>query len=112
MMNFIYERWHHLLTSFNQLWLSPANLKRYADYIHQSGAPLENCWGLVDKTVCRTGKRQWQLYNGHKQVHDIQFQMIVCPYGMMANLYRPIEGHQHYSFMLAKCMPDQKFYIN
>ena len=79
---------------------------------HQSGAPLENCWGLVDKTVCRTGKRQWQLYNGHKQVHDIQFQMIVCPNGMMANLYRPIEGHQHYSFMLAKCMPDQKFYIN
>ena len=27
-MNFIYERWHHLLTSFNRPWLSPANLKR------------------------------------------------------------------------------------
>ena len=32
-MNFIYERWHHLLTSFNQPWLSPANLKRHANCI-------------------------------------------------------------------------------
>ena len=30
-MSFIYERWHHLLTSFTRPWLSPANLKRYAD---------------------------------------------------------------------------------
>ena len=41
-MNFIYERWHHLLTSINQPWLCLANLKRYANYIPQSGAPLEN----------------------------------------------------------------------
>ena len=30
-INFIYERWYHLLTSFNQPWLSLANLNRYAD---------------------------------------------------------------------------------
>ena len=67
-MNFIYERWHHLLTSFNQPWLSPTNLKRYADHIHQSGAPLGNCRGFVDGTVrsvCRPGEGQRQLYNGH-----------------------------------------------
>ena len=88
-MNFIYEEWHHLLTSFNQPWLSPANLKRYADYIHQSGAPLENYWGFVDETVhsvCKPGKGQRQLYNGHKRVHGIKFQSIVCLDGIIANL--------------------------
>ena len=75
-MNFIYERWQHFLTSFNQIWLSPANVKRYADYIHQSGAPLENCWGFINGTVhsvCRPREGQRQLYNGHKRVHGIKF---------------------------------------
>ena len=88
-MNFIYERWHHLLTSFHQLWLSPANLKRYANYIHQSGAPLENYWGFVDETVhsvCKPGEGQRQLYNGHKRAHGIKFQSIVYPDGIIANL--------------------------
>ena len=104
-INFIYERSHHLLTSFNQPWLSPANLKRHADYIHQSRAPLENCWGLVDgigRSVCRPGEGQRQLYNGHKRVHGIKFQSIACPDGMIANLCRPIEGRRHDSFMLAR----------
>ena len=76
MMNSIYERWHHLLTSFNQPWLSPANLKRYAHYIHQSGAPLEDCWGFVDGTVCsvcRPEEGQKQLYSGLKRVNGIKF---------------------------------------
>ena len=75
-MNFIYERWHHLLTSFKQLRLSPANLKRYTDYIHQSGAPLENCWGFVNGTVrsvCRPGEGQRQLYNGYNRMYGIKF---------------------------------------
>ena len=104
-MNFIYERWHHLLTSFNQPWLSPANLKRYPDYIRQSGAPLKNCWGFVDGTVrsvCRPEEGQRQLYNGYKRVHSIKFQLIVCPDGMIANLYGPIEGRRHDNFMLAR----------
>ena len=65
-MNFIYVKWHHLLTSFNQPWVTPANMKRYAIYIHQSGARLENCWGFVDGTVrsvFRPGEGQRQLYN-------------------------------------------------
>ena len=75
-MNFIYERWHHLLTSFKQLRLSPANLKRYTDYIHQSEALLENCWGFVNATVrsvCRPGEGQRQLYNGYNRMYGIKF---------------------------------------
>ena len=104
-MNFIYERWHHLLTSINQPWLCLANLKRYANYIPQSGAPLENWWGFVNGTVrsvSRPGEGQRQLYNGHKRVHGIKFQSIVCPDGMIANLYGPTEGRLHDSFILAR----------
>ena len=50
-MNFIYERWNHLVTSFKQPCLPPANLKRYADYIHQIAAPLEYC-GVLWMGLC------------------------------------------------------------
>ena len=50
-MNFIYERWNHLATSFKQPCLPPGNLKRYADYIHQIAAPLENC-GVLWMGLC------------------------------------------------------------
>ena len=51
-MNFIYDRWCHLLFDLNQPWLSRANLERFA--------ALENCWGFVDGTVrliSRPGKK-------------------------------------------------------
>ena len=54
------------------------------------------------RSVCRPGEGQRQLYNGHKRVHGIKFQSIVCPDGMIANLYRPIEGRRHDSLMLAR----------
>ena len=44
-MDIIYNKWSHLLTSFNQNWLSPANLQRYADAVHEAGGPLTTCWG-------------------------------------------------------------------
>ena len=50
-MNFIHERWGHLLNTMNQAWLSPNNLQLFADKIHDAGAPLENCIGFIDGTV-------------------------------------------------------------
>ena len=75
------------LTSFNQLWLSQANLEHYANVIHNKNALLQSCWGFVDGTirpVCRPGENQRVLYNGH-----------------IANLYGPAEGNRHDSGMLA-----------
>ena len=43
MIDWIYNRWHHLLTTYNHNLLSPANLMLYADAVHQSGAALDNC---------------------------------------------------------------------
>ena len=64
-----------------------------------------HCWGFVEGTVrsvCRSGEGQKQLYDGHKRVHGIKFQSIVCPDGMVANLYGAIEGRCHDSFMVAR----------
>ena len=41
------------------------------------------------------------LYNGHKNVHAIKFQSVVAPNGLVANLYRPVEGKRHDSGILA-----------
>ena len=104
-MNLIYANWNRLLTDFNQNWLSPRNLQIFADRIHQSGAPLQNCWGFVDGTVrpvCRPGRGQRQVYNGHKKIHALKFQSVVAPNGLIANLYGPVEGRRHDSAMLAR----------
>ncbi|XP_065656915.1 uncharacterized protein LOC105845632 isoform X2 [Hydra vulgaris] len=103
-MNGIFSNHHHLLKSFNQNWLAPNQLERYALAIHNKGAPLDFCWGFVDGTVrpvCRPGQDQQVLYNGHKRVHSIKFQSVVAPNGLIANLFGPVEGCRHDSSMLA-----------
>ena len=103
MTSMIYDTWHHLLTTFEQTWLDPLNLEMFADAIHDKGAALSNCWGFIDGTVrpiCRPGKRQRLVYNGHKKVHAIKFQSIVAPNGLIANLSGPVEGKRHDSAML------------
>ena len=100
----IFNRFHHLLTDLDQPWLSPQNLKTFADSIHNSGAALENCWGFVDGTVrpiCRPGRNQRVVYNGHKRVHALKFQSVAAPNGLIANLYGPVEGRRHDSAILA-----------
>ena len=49
-LDFLYEQ-HHRLQSWNQPFLSPEVLQSYADAIHNRGAPLDNCFGVVDGTV-------------------------------------------------------------
>lgn len=51
MISLIFARHGHLLTDFNQPWLSPANLVTFADAVYRKGAALENCWGFVDGTM-------------------------------------------------------------
>lgn len=104
-MNFMYDNWRHLLQTFNQEWLSRENLQQFSNVVHNAGSPLDNCWGFVDGTVrrvCRSGRNQRVLYNGHKKVHAIKFQSVAAPNGLVANLFGPIEGRRHDSTMLAR----------
>ena len=84
MITFLYDQSSHKLRDFNQPWLSPENLRRFADAIYAKGASIEFCWGFVDGTVrpiCRPGQHQRALYNGHIGVHAIKFQSVVAPNG-------------------------------
>jgi hypothetical protein len=104
-MNHIYTTWYHLLSTFNQHWLSIENLIKFCDAVHQKSGAMENCFGFVDGTVrpvSRPGKNQRVLYNGHKRVHAIKFQSLAVPNGLVANLYGPVEGKKHDSSMLAE----------
>ena len=79
MMNMVFNLNSDRLANFQQDWLSPVNLRRYADAIHEKGAALSNCWGFVDGTVrpvCRPVQLQRQLYNGHKRIHSLKFQSV------------------------------------
>lgn len=104
MVDYLYNTYETLLHTFNQPWLAPRQLEIFAAAISNKGAPLDHCWGFIDGTVrpvCRPGRNQRVLYNGHKRVHAIKFQSIVAPNGMIANLYGPVEGRRHDSGMLA-----------
>ena len=100
----VYSNYCHKLTDFNQAFLSPANLQRYAKAVRDKGATLDCCWGFVDGTVrpvCRPGQNQRILYNGHKREHSIKFQSVVTANGLIANLYGHMEGRRHDCALLA-----------
>lgn len=103
-LNLIHTNFREKIESFDQPWLSPVKLQEYAEAIHDQGAPLDCCWGFVDGTVrpiCRPGRHQKILYNGHKRIHSIKFQSVVTPNGLIANLYGPMEGCRHDCALLA-----------
>ena len=103
MLNCLYERFGHLFTSFDQPWYSQPNLAMFAAKIHAKGAPLTNCWGFIDGTLRATTRPQeFQrlMYNGHKRVHGFKFQSVTAPNGLIVNLFGPVEGSRHDSYVL------------
>ena len=50
-VDFIYDNHHHRLRRWDQFFLQPNQLNRYAEAVHQQGAPLSNCFGFIDGTV-------------------------------------------------------------
>jgi len=57
-LSLVYEDSHHLLSSFDQAWLSRDCLKYFADKIRAKGAPLNNGWCFIDgMTYSQTFRR-------------------------------------------------------
>ena len=103
LLEFLYTTHHHRLQSWEQPFLTPDSLARYAECIHAHGAPLQNCFGFIDGTIRRIARpkhNQRTMYNGYKRVHAMKFQSVVIPNGMIANLSGPFEGKRHDSTML------------
>ena len=90
-LDFIYTSHRHRLQNWDRNpFLQPYQLHRYADAIHQQGAPLNNCFGFVDGTVrgiARPKYNQRVMYNGYKRVHSIKFQSVVTPNGLIRAIY-------------------------
>ena len=81
-LDFIYTSRRHRLQNWDRNpFLQPDQLHRYADAIHQQGAPLNNCFGFVDGTVragiARPKYNQRVMYNGYKR---IKYKIPKCGY--------------------------------
>ena len=99
------NHWSHLLHFDSDHLLSPANLKRYADAVYETGAPLQGVWGFIDCTIrpmCRPTQHQRQAYNGHKRFHGLKYQAVMLPNGLFGHLFSPIEGRHNDAFALAE----------
>ena len=97
-LDWVYATHGERLTSWNQPFLSRECLESYARTISEKGAPLTICFGFVDETVrqiCRPGKNQQVVYNGHKRVHALKFQAVALCNEIVANLFGPVEGRHH-----------------
>ena len=84
--------------------LDPDQLETYAAAMTSRGLPLDNCFGFIHGTVrptARPGENQRILYNEHKRVHNIKFQSLVLPNGLIGNMYGPV-GELNCPFLLYK----------
>ena len=104
-LDFTFEAHNYRLNSWNKPFLLPRTLEHYAQIIHNRGAPLQDCFGFIDGTLCKsskTQKNQQIVFNGHNRAHGIKFQSVVLPNGIIANLNGPYEGCRHDSTMLCE----------
>ncbi|XP_068680613.1 uncharacterized protein [Montipora foliosa] len=77
-IDYIYDLHGHRTSQWNRDLLNPGALQHYAGAISGKGAPLDNCFGFVDGTVrliSRPNERQRIVYNGHKRVDALKFQV-------------------------------------
>ncbi|KAK8780176.1 hypothetical protein V5799_018485 [Amblyomma americanum] len=93
------EKFSHLLDDVNNhFWLNIDTLERFSQAIHAKGAPLRNCWGFIDDTarpICRPSQEQKIYFRGHKRVHALKYQAIMCPNGIICQLDGSYPGSKH-----------------
>jgi hypothetical protein len=103
----IYKNWDFLLDDFasplQKKHLSTDRLKLFARKIHESGAPLDCCWGFIDCTIraiSRPSKHQQDLYNGYKHMHALKYSAVKSPDGLIYHLHGPFEGRRNDNALL------------
>lgn len=102
-MEFIMPRISPLLF-WDMARLTPATLQVYADSISRC-CPLRSCFGFIDGTIRQSTLMDGcneALFNGHKWMHGIKYQVITAPDGLIIHAYGPIEGRSHDSRVLTQ----------
>ncbi|KAL3190188.1 hypothetical protein MRX96_020497 [Rhipicephalus microplus] len=95
----IEDNFFHLLDDVNNhTWLNLDTLEEFSQAVHAKGAPLTNCWAFTDGTVrpiCRPTRNQKVYFSGHKRVHALKYQAIMCPNGIICQLDGSYPGSKH-----------------
>ena len=86
--NHMYDRWRHLLQTFNQNYF-PHQIYKHLLAVCMTMVLL---WKIAGALLMRTGINQRVLYNGPKKVHVIKFQSVAAPNGLLASLHGSVEG--------------------
>ena len=103
----IYDNFGQILETLDHQFLSIPNLQLLAQSVRNKGSPFEHCWGFIDGTVmqiCRPKEHQRQLYSGHKRVHCLKFQSVMCPNGIISSFMGPYIGRRHDAGMFHESM--------
>ena len=106
LVEFLDERWEHLLACDSDHLLHPSKLAQYAAAIFEKGSPLPHIIAFLDCTIHRICHPTWyqrMAYNGHKKFHAMKFQALMLPNGIIGHLYGPFEGRRHDSILLTEC---------
>ena len=80
-------------------------MQLYASLIQNKIGIVDNVWGFIDGTLrktCRPTRHQRVMYSGHKRAHGLKFQSVITPDGLIVDLFGPIEGSRHDSYMLGQ----------
>ena len=97
-LNFIYQRHHHRLELRNLYSLQLPYLQKYADAVAGKGAPLYNCFDFVGGTIaciCIPVLNERVVYSHDTRVHDVKFQTVVLPSGLIINHEGQWEDRRH-----------------
>ena len=100
MYSFLWDRFYEPLLDL-QRW--KAHIPGWADAVHRKGAPLQDCWGFVDCTLCpiaRPGVNQREFYSGHKRHHGQKFLGVTAPCGLAVFIWGLCGGRRHDSHAL------------
>lgn len=107
MFKFILKKWDFLLRDFASGHLSKERLSLFARKIHEKGAPLDQCWGFIDCTICQIYRpKKWQqgCYNGYKHLHALKYSAVKSPDGLVYHLYGPWEGQRNDNVLLRESL--------
>ena len=69
-LEFLYDRWHHLLGLLSAAWLTDARLQEGADAMLRY-CPLPHV--IIDEHIPRPIQGQRLFYSGHKHVNALKF---------------------------------------
>ncbi|CAN0563133.1 unnamed protein product, partial [Laminaria digitata] len=54
---------------------------------------------------------QRENYDGHHRAHGLAFQSVVLPNGMIGDMYGPVPGRRHDSYLLHKSQLNERLFV-